>query len=302
MPATSRLTAVPRFVRSRLRRRRRRQQRRRRRAFERELLPALPAELRPAARFVVARDATDDERRIADTVEGFRGELQRAEGTALSYSSPHSGSFRLAADGSAEPGAANRSPIKAHAQTGVRPRGGILLRRLVDGLGAESVLELGTNTGFSGMYFLSAARQPRLTTVEGSAELCRIAEKNLGRVADVARFRVMNCLFDQALDELEHAGERFSCAFIDGQHEQAATLRYAARVVKLLEPGGAVIFDDIYWSKDMNAAWLALREADGFAVTCDLASKGVCIVGDGPARTYDVCEYVGRPRFYREDW
>jgi predicted O-methyltransferase YrrM len=189
-----------------------------------------------------------------------------------------------------------------HAKTGVGSRGGIMLRRLVDGLGAESVLELGTNTGFSGMYFLSAAHKPRLTTVEGSADLCRIAQRNLGRVADPARFRVMNCLFDEALDELERAGDRFTCAFIDGQHEQAATLHYAERVVSLLEPGGAVIFDDIYWSMDMNAAWRTLREADGFAVTCDLKSRGVCIVGDGPPRAYDICDYVGRPRFYRKDW
>jgi predicted O-methyltransferase YrrM len=279
---------------------RRRQQRRH--AFNREFLPALPRELRPAAEFAFEREPTDDEQRIVDTIETLRGELERAEGTALSYSSPHSGTFRRADDGHVEPGPANRSPLGVHAKTGAGRRGGILLRRLAEGLGATNVLELGTNTGFSGMYFLSAGSRPRLVTIEGSADLCRIAEQNLTRVADRTRFRVMNRLFDDALDELEQSGERFSCGFIDGQHEQAATLHYATRVISLLEPGGAVIFDDIYWSRDMHEAWQRLRMDDRFAVTCDLKWKGVCVTGVGPPRTFDICEFIRRPSFARGDW
>jgi predicted O-methyltransferase YrrM len=303
VPTTRPPGPVSRLVRSSLRRRKRRRRRQeRRRAFDREFLPALPPELRPAAEFAYRRDATEDERRIADTVEALRGELERAEGTALSYSSPHSGSFRRADGGHVAPGPANRSTLEAHAKTGAGPRGGILLRRLAEGLDAKNVLELGTNTGFSGMYLLSAAPRPRLVTIEGSADLCRIAEQNLARVADGARFRVINRLFDEALDELEESGERFSCAFIDGQHEQAATLHYTARVVSLLEPGGAVILDDIYWSRDMHDAWQRLQVDNRFAVTCDLKWKGVCITGEGPPRAHDICNYIRRPPFARGDW
>jgi predicted O-methyltransferase YrrM len=284
------------------RRKRRRRRQERRRAFDREFLPALPQELRSAAQFAFERVPTEDEKQIAELVETLRAELERAEGTARSYSSPHSGSFRLAEDGHVEPGPANDAPLNVHAKTGAGPRGGILLRRLTEGLRAQNVLELGTNTGFSGMYFLSAASRPRLVTIEGSADLCRIAEQNLGRVADRGRFRVINRLFDEALDELEQSGERFSCGFIDGQHEQAATLHYAARVVGLLEPGGAVIFDDIYWSEDMHEAWRRLRVDERFAVTCDLKWKGVCITGEGPPESHDICNYIRRPAFARGDW
>jgi predicted O-methyltransferase YrrM len=83
-----------------------------------------------------------------------------------------------------------------HAKTGVRPRGGILLRRLVTGIGARRILELGTNTGFSGCYFTSAETKPFLVTVEGSAAMCAIARRNLGRFT--TEFLVMHRLFDEA--------------------------------------------------------------------------------------------------------
>jgi predicted O-methyltransferase YrrM len=183
----------------------------------------------------------------------------------------------------------------------VKPFGGILLQRIVTGIGARRVLELGTNTGFSGCYFVSAATQPGLVTVEGSAALCAIARVNLSRFS--SGVLVMHRLFDEAINELAAAGERFDCVYIDGQHERQATLHYAARVTPLVNPGGILIFDDLYWSGGMNRAWQEICESPRYGLTIDYALKGVAVPGGaGPKRHVDLCAFIGRPPIGRPDW
>jgi len=218
-----------------------------------------------------------------------------------SLGSPHSGTFSLDERGLAHGAAPTRAPAARHARTGVRPFGGTLLRRLVTGIRATRVLELGTNTGFSGCYFVTAATRPRLVTVEGSAAMCAIARVNLARFSPDAR--VLNALFDEALSELTAAGERFDCAYIDGQHERRATLHYAARVAPLIDQGGILIFDDLYWSGDMNRAWRDICASRDFGLTIDFGAKGVAMPGGTlPKRHFDLCDIAGRPPIGRPRW
>jgi predicted O-methyltransferase YrrM len=218
-----------------------------------------------------------------------------------SLPSPHSGTFSLDERRLARAAPPTPAPIARHARTGVGPRGGILLRRLVTGMGARRILELGTNTGFSGCYFLCADARPSLVTVEGSAAMCAIARENLMRFS--GDFVIVHKLFDEAIDELLSRHERFDCAYIDGQHEREATLHYAARLALLVRPGGTLIFDDLYWSMDMNRAWREICASPAYSVTVDCAAKGAAVLaGSGPKRHFDLCEFVGTPPIRRPDW
>ena len=222
--------------------------------FRDNLLAELPKELAPSAQWMFRKDYNQRERKLAKQIESFRGGIASlaANGTLTSMSSPMPGSFELDDEGRSQGAPLQEASVSAHAQTGVGATGGLLLRRLVDGLGMDHILELGTNTGMSGAYMLSAERRPHLTTVEGSAELCAVAAHCLGEQS--SQFRQMNALFDEAIDTLVSAGARFDAVFVDGQHEEKATIHYAERVRPLLKPGGVLIFDDIYWSRGMLAA------------------------------------------------
>jgi predicted O-methyltransferase YrrM len=276
---------------------------RHRRRFENEFLRDLPGAFVPAARFAFLHDWTLEERQLSREIERFRSRIGEVAGTGAieSLGSPRSGSFALDEHGRALGAAPTVAPVARHARTGVKPRGGILLRRIVTGIGARRVLELGTNTGFSVCYFVSAATRPRLVTVEGSSALCAIARTNLSRFStDVL---VMHRLFDQAIDDLAAAGERFDCVYIDGQHEQQATRHYVARVTPLITPGGLVIFDDLYWSGGMNRAWQEICASPRHTLTIDYALKGAVVVGGtGVKRHFDLCELMGRPPIGRPDW
>jgi predicted O-methyltransferase YrrM len=276
---------------------------RNRRRFEDEFLARLPPAFVAAARFAFLRDWTPDERRVSQEIERFRSRIAEVAGADAieSLGSPHSGTFRLDARGRALAATPTVRPVALHARTGVRPAGGILLRRLVTGIGARRILELGTNTGFSACYFVSADTRPSLVTVEGSAAMCGIARANLSRLPSDAV--VLHRLFDDAIDELSAAGDRFDAAYLDGQHEGQATLHYAARLAPLVRPGGVLIFDDLYWSGDMNRAWREICASPAYGLTLDLALKGVAVLGGtDPRRHMDLCELMGRPPIGRPDW
>jgi hypothetical protein len=65
-----------------------------------------------------------------------------------------------------------------------------------------------------------------------------------------------------------------------------------------------LVFDDIYWSDDMNQAWKEICMSPQYDLTVDLGWKGVAVLADGssPKRHFDICELVGRPRIARPGW
>jgi predicted O-methyltransferase YrrM len=51
-------------------------------------------------------------------------------------------------------------------------------------------------------------------------------------------------------------------AFIDGHHDEKATITYFKQIQLHLRKESVVIFDDISWSKGMRNAWKKIREND----------------------------------------
>lgn len=268
-----------------------------------DVLLSIPQGLRKAAELVLLKNMTDDEKRFGLLVETFRAEIAQLGSNEKyqSFPSPKKESSLFDQEGKIIPGQVTLSDAAAHARTGTPIFGGIELRRLTEGLGGGSVLELGTNTGLSGCYFLSVPNV-HLTTIEGSADLCKIAHRNLARISN--QFEILNELFDDAVKRLRDEGRKFDMAFLDGQHEEKATVYYAELLCSVMKPGGALIFDDLYWSAGMHRAWETIRTWPQFSVTLDLSNRGVCIYDpDASERKYfDLCTYVGRPAYYRGDW
>ena len=273
-----------------------------RKAFDEDFLRVLPDTLKDAAHLLFYSKLSAEEKRIGRSIEAYRRQIEENGKELYSFSSPHSGTFKTDDKGHAVVGPYTMSSASAHAKSGVNMKGGVLLKRITTGLGASRILELGTNTGFSGCYFLSNPRTEQLVTIEGSEDLCEIADRNLARVSD--KYTIMNMLFDDAIDELYRENQKFDCVFIDGQHEREATWHYTRRVMPLLNEGGFIIFDDIYWSDDMNRFWREVCLSPDFKFTLDLRLKGIA---SSPSRDeckshYDICEYIGRPRIFRKGW
>lgn len=275
--------------------------------FLKEMAASLPADLHDLTVFSYHKRLIGGDRNLGVKVEQLRESIVSSnDGQKVkTFGSPHSNSDLFDENGDVIPGGYNDHDVKGVAKTGTSAFGGIQLKKIVDVFGSGNVIELGTNTGLSGCYFLSSKNTECLVTIEGSPDLCCIAESNLKQIG--SNFELMNCLFDDAISQMEETERRFKYAFIDGQHEKRATLHYMERLIPLMEEGGIMIFDDIYWSEDMNDAWKEIKADDRYDMCLDFGWRGVCRLKSGDSQIsknlfFDLTKYHGVPRIHRPGW
>lgn len=76
------------------------------------------------------------------------------------------------------------------------------------------------------------------------------------------------------------ADREFDLAFVDGHHDEQATLDYFALIRPRMRTGAVMAFDDIEWSDGMRRAWKEIRASDG--VASSWARKGLGFVTLAP--------------------
>lgn len=161
-------------------------------------------------------------------------------------------------------------------------RWALLLFHLVRNLRPRVCVELGTCIGVSAAYQAAAMRlngEGRLITLEGARPLAELAADNLASLG-LDHAHVVPGRFQDTLGGvlLEFASVDF--VFIDGHHDEHATLQYFSQVAPHLAPGAAVVLDDIGWSPGMTRAWKAIAASPGVELAIDLGAMGLCIMAD----------------------
>ena len=150
-------------------------------------------------------------------------------------------------------------------EVGVAPigsGGGATLRFLAAVLDARAVVEVGTGTGVSGLWLLRGMRPDGvLTTVDTEAEHQRLAKQTFteGGVAP-QRARLIP---GAALDVLPRLTDgHYDIVFCDGDKQEYP--EYLAEALRLLRPGGVVVFDNALWHD--KVADPAQRDAETVAI------------------------------------
>ena len=134
------------------------------------------------------------------------------------------------------------------AEVGVTPigsGGGAMLRFLASVLEARAVVEIGTGTGVSGLWLLRGMRADGvLTTVDIETEHQRLARQTFSE-AGIASQRART-ISGAALDVLPRLTDgHYDLVFCDGDKTEYAA--YLAEALRLLRPGGVVVFDNALW-------------------------------------------------------
>ena len=188
--------------------------------FRKDVAASLPSEIHDLMLFSYKKKLGGDDRDLGKKVEQLRELIVTSNGSQMvkTFGSPHSNTDLFDKNGVVIPGGFDDHDVHGVAKTGTNAFGGIQLKKIVDVFGSGNVIELGTNTGLSGCYFLSSNNTECLVTIEGSPDLCRIANLNLKQIG--SNYELLNCLFDDAISQMEITGRRFHYAFIDGQHEK----------------------------------------------------------------------------------
>ncbi|MGH9497345.1 MAG: O-methyltransferase [Candidatus Sulfotelmatobacter sp.] len=154
-------------------------------------------------------------------------------------------------------------------------RTALLLFRLVRELKPHTCIELGTSLGISASYQAAALKlndTGKLITLEGADSVASVAARNFTDLG-LDNVSVVRGRFQETLSEVLSQNSVVDYAFIDGHHDEMATVKYFNAFLPRLADTAVVVFDDIQWSEGMRRAWSVVRERA--RVSVDLGSMGL---------------------------
>lgn len=183
--------------------------------------------------------------------------------------------------GRATPGTAPVQRIKQLVKrTAISSRYGRLLFRIARHFSCQTGIELGTGTGISTVY-LGAAMQGPVYSLEGDPELSKLCGRNLDWLS-IYSVKLRVGPFSETLPDILQTNPGIQIVFLDGHHQQEATLRYIELLLPYSLENCIFILDDIYWSDDMASCWNTLRHDPRFRLSIDLFQLGILVYSNNP--------------------
>ena len=158
--------------------------------------------------------------------------------------------------------------ISSIAKNAAKPKKfGQLLFRTVTHYQPATILELGTSLGITTSYLSLAKPDARLITMEGSKEIADVAKQNF-KVLGLKNVELIGGNFDDTLSSVVRGLSTVDFAFIDGNHRKDPTERYFKELLAKTNNDSILVFDDIHWSSEMEAAWETIKK--DATVTCSI--------------------------------
>lgn len=179
------------------------------------------------------------------------------------------------------------------------------LFRIVELYKPLTVIELGTSLGISTLHLAEGApRTAKIFTLEGSTEIARLARRNFDWFYDTFRktgmqhndpdvlkfdtysknfstefeknkIEIIIGQFDDTLPKLLETIKTLDLAFIDGNHRRVPTIDYFEKCLAKANENTILIFDDVHWSEDMEAAWAVIKAHPRVRLSIDLFWCGI---------------------------
>ncbi|KYP15068.1 class I SAM-dependent methyltransferase [Flavihumibacter sp. CACIAM 22H1] len=156
---------------------------------------------------------------------------------------------------------------------------GRLLFRLTNYFQPKTMVELGTSMGLSAAYLYAGNRTGNLITLEGAPAVAAQARENF-RQLSFNDIRVVTGNFDHTLEPLLSELQQVDFAYVDGNHRYEPTLRYFDLLKAKRSNQSVLVFDDIHWSQEMEAAWEKIKQDPAVRCTIDLFFIGLVFFTD----------------------
>ncbi len=169
----------------------------------------------------------------------------------------------------------NRRTIASIANHAAKPKKfGQLLFRMVKEYQPETILELGTSLGITTTYLSLGKPTAKLVTMEGASEVAEVANTNFQKSGN-KNIIIEQGNFDYTLPAIISGLSSVDFCFVDGNHRQEPTERYFQEILPKTNNDSILIFDDIHWSHEMEAAWVTIKSHPSVRCTVDLFFIGI---------------------------
>lgn len=169
----------------------------------------------------------------------------------------------------------NSRVVKNIAQSSLKPKKfSQLLYRMVQYYHPKTIVELGTSFGITTAYLASGNSDARISTCEGAKNIAQIAKQSFDKLR-LKNIDLTEGDFTTTLPPLLNQLQIIDLAFIDGNHRKVPTLDYFTQLLKVSRASTILIFDDIHWSAEMEAAWEEIKQSPAVTLTIDLFFIGI---------------------------
>ncbi len=151
---------------------------------------------------------------------------------------------------------------------------GQLLFRIVEHFKPKIIFELGTSFGISTLYLAKGNNNSKIITFEGCEESANIAKENFN-LLNIQKIETVLGNFKDTYEKKAKEQKNLDLIFIDGNHQEKATINYFETLIKYAHNKTIIIFDDIHWSIGMENAWKYIKDSKKTSLTIDLFFIGI---------------------------
>ncbi len=150
---------------------------------------------------------------------------------------------------------------------GISKKRASLLIRVVEYFNPTSILELGSSLGLGTSSLSIGNPNAKIISLEGCKNTAKIAQETFNSF-NLLNIQLIIGEFNNTLPKvlLEN---KFDLIYFDGNHQKEATLNYFNVCLNSAHNNSVFIFDDINWSKEMQEAWIEIKNHPKVTVTID---------------------------------
>ena len=149
-----------------------------------------------------------------------------------------------------------------------------LIFRIINALKPEQIFELGTSLGLTTAYMASANINATVYSFEGCSQTAAVAKTVLEK-CKLNNVNIFIGNIDETLPQMLKSIEKVDFVFFDANHTKEATLNYFNWFLHKSCDKTVFLFDDIHFSKGMEAAWDIIKNHHSVRVSFDLFSIGI---------------------------
>lgn len=151
-----------------------------------------------------------------------------------------------------------------------------LLFRLINYYQPKNTLELGTSLGITTAYLAAANKSRGVYTLEGAPAIAAIAKQHFNQLY-LTNIEQITGNFNDTLQPLLKRLQTVEFVFVDGNHRKEPTLQYFTWLLPHLTDNTIIVFDDIHWSAEMEAAWKEIIQHPSVTCSIDLFFVGIVL-------------------------